>query len=88
MRLCAQQKQSSEQSADLALIRYVNILRGRFLGQARHGHDVAGVNDDEACARADFGILHVYGEAGRSPSKAGLSDREYWVFAMQTGRFP
>ena len=66
MGLCTQQKKQSEQSADLAFIRYVNTFRSRFLGQARHGHDVAGVNNDEAGAGADLGVLYIYGKAGRS----------------------
>ena len=53
----------SEQSDDTAVFCDVDAFCGGNLGKTGHGHDVAGQNDDEACACGDLDVADGDGEA-------------------------
>ncbi len=78
-----------EQAFDLALLVEEDLLRGRRLGQAGHGHDLAADDDDEAGAGRQPDLADRHGVAGRRARAGwGSVEKEYWVLAMQTGSLP
>ena len=54
-----------EQSADLSSLVYIDSLCSRYLGQTRHGHDLAGQGYDKACACGNLQVAYRYLEIGR-----------------------
>ena len=58
-----------EQTVDVAVSIDIDAVSGRFFTQTRHGHDCAGECNDESSTGRKFYI----------------TEREYWVFAIQIG---
>lgn len=79
-------KHSSKESADGAMPVDIDVLGGGALGQAWHGHDAAGIDDNEAGAGGDLGALDVQAEASGAAGTFGVVGQGGWGLGDADGQ--